>query len=273
MTRSWFAGELETVATYWRIERTDGVALGFVSHDRDLVFGGLVHRSAPGMVPSAIRLSSALEPDDAEISGALTHDSIREDELSLGRFDGAKVVTGLVDWQNLEHEALFAGTIGGIERDGAGFSAELQSIKAVLQREIVPRTSPTCRAEFCGPGCTLPASRFTHEGSVLAISQDGSAVMMSATVAAGALLDGTLRWVDGLDAGRTLRIEAVVDGWLHLEREVPPGVSPGARAELREGCDHTLQACSGRFANAVNFQGEPFLPGNDLLSRYPLPLP
>ena len=35
--RSWFSGPLETVATYWRIERADGVALGFVSHDREFV--------------------------------------------------------------------------------------------------------------------------------------------------------------------------------------------------------------------------------------------
>jgi hypothetical protein len=39
---------------------------------------------------------------------------------------------------------------------------------------------------------------------------------------------------------------------------------------LREGCDHTLPTCAERFANAVNFQGEPFLPGNDLVVRYGL---
>jgi hypothetical protein len=45
----------------------------------------------------------------------------------------------------------------------------------------------------------------------------------------------------------------------------------GARALIREGCDHTLDTCATRFANALNFQGEPFLPGNDLLVRYPAP--
>ena len=42
----------------------------------------------------------------------------------------------------------------------------------------------------------------------------------------------------------------------------------GLRVTLREGCDHTLPTCTNRFANAVNFQGEPFLPGNDALIRY-----
>lgn len=34
MSRIWFASELETIATFWRIERRDGITLGFTSHDR-----------------------------------------------------------------------------------------------------------------------------------------------------------------------------------------------------------------------------------------------
>jgi hypothetical protein len=48
-----------------------------------------------------------------------------------------------------------------------------------------------------------------------------------------------------------------------------PALTPGTRALLRQGCDHTLQTCHARFGNAINFQGEPFVPGNDLLARYP----
>ena len=33
--------------------------------------------------------------------------------------------------------------------------------------------------------------------------------------------------------------------------------------------DGLLATCAGRFANAVNFRGEPHLPGMDLLTRYP----
>jgi hypothetical protein len=30
-----------------------------------------------------------------------------------------------------------------------------------------------------------------------------------------------------------------------------------------------LATCGGRFGNALNFRGEPYLPGIDLLTRYP----
>ena len=41
------------------------------------------------------------------------------------------------------------------------------------------------------------------------------------------------------------------------------------REELVEGCDKRLETCLSRFGNVVNFRGEPFLPGIDLLTRYP----
>ena len=58
LAANWYARPLTTMAFVWRIERADGVALGFTSHDRDLVRGGLVYASAPGMLPSAVRLKS-----------------------------------------------------------------------------------------------------------------------------------------------------------------------------------------------------------------------
>ena len=46
-------------------------------------------------------------------------------------------------------------------------------------------------------------------------------------------------------------------------------VAAGALVEVTEGCDKTLATCAARFGNAVNFRGEPHLPGIDLLTRYP----
>ena len=56
---------------------------------------------------------------------------------------------------------------------------------------------------------------------------------------------------------------------LVLDEPLSAAVSTGLRVLLREGCDHRLETCATRFDNAVNFQGEPFLPGNDQLYRYP----
>ncbi len=270
-TRVWFSEPLETVAIWWRLERRDGVTLGFTSHDRDLGFDGLVHRTAPGMVPSAIRRTADFEADSAEVAGALSHDSIREEDLAAGRFDGGSIAMGLVDWSTLERTTLYAGTIGAVGHEAAGFSAELRSVKELLSRQIVPRTAPTCRAEFCGEGCTLSASAFTHSATLAEISSDAAAVRVTGGPATALLADGTFRWIDGPEAGLTRRIEAIDSDSLVLDRPAVIGTATGTRVELREGCDHTLETCATRFGNAINFQGEPYLPGNDLLTRYPAP--
>jgi uncharacterized phage protein (TIGR02218 family) len=273
MSRRWFASELETVATFWRVERADGVTLGFTSHDRDLWFAGVLHHAAPGMVPSAIRRTIGTEPDSAEMQGALDHAAVGAADLAAGRFDRAAVRVGLVDWETGEHEVLFAGSIGTVAEADGRFSAELLSAKAALGRELVPRTSPTCRAAFCGPGCTLSPPRFTHELRLAEIDASRAMVRFAGWPDAAALLWGSLRWIDGAEAGLTFSAVALDGPWLGFDRDLPAGLAPGARAAAIEGCDHTLETCASRFGNALNFQGEPFLPGNDLLVRYGNPAP
>src|SRR3546814_1903091 len=53
-----------------------GVTIGLTTHDRDLMIGGLLHRAAPGMTPSAIERSEGLDPDTMDVAGALTSGEI-----------------------------------------------------------------------------------------------------------------------------------------------------------------------------------------------------
>jgi uncharacterized phage protein (TIGR02218 family) len=273
MTRTWFAEPLETTATFWRILRRDGVTLGFTAHDRDLWIDGVLHRASPGMVPSSICKSADLDPDSAEVRGAITHEAIDGDDLAAGRFDGAQVRIGLVDWETGEREMLYAGTIGTITEEDGAFSAELVSRKAELWRDLVPRTSPACRAAFCGPGCNLNPLKFTREVRLAAIDTATNAVIFEGAPEAALHAGGTLWWLGGPQAGM---IGGVMGpghtGGLVIDVPVNEMIPIGTRAFLREGCDHTLGTCASRFGNAVNFRGEPFLPGNDMLTRYPGPV-
>lgn len=230
------------------------------------------YRTVAGLVPSAIRRSADFEPDSAEVQGALSHDSISATDLALGRFDRARVLIGLVDWESLETRVLYRGAIGTVAEEAGQFTATLQSRKAELQRDPVPRTSPSCRAAFCGPGCTLSAARFEHAGQVSGSDLAANSVTLDAAVDPALLVGGHLRWLDGPLAGITMGIVALSGGALVLDQPLDIQPEPGNRVLLREGCDRRLETCASRFGNAVNFQGEPFLPGNDLVVRYPVPV-
>lgn len=267
MTRVFFDRDLETAATFWRVFRKDGVTLGFTSHDRDLPFGGILHRSAPGMVPSAIRLTSDLSEENAGVEGALSHDAIGESDLAAGLYDEAAIEVGIVDWEKLDHLVLYSGTLGRITDDRRGFSGELRSAKRVLEKDLVPRTSPTCRAVFCGRGCGLSANRFMQRVVVDGVDPDLNRIRVSG-ISTDDHRDGQIRFLDGPQTGIAFAIVGAEGEWLALDRPLSGALSDGTPAELLQGCDHTLITCANRFDNALNFRGEPFLPGNDLLARY-----
>lgn len=269
MSRVFLQSELEGISTFWRIARHDGVTLGFTSHDHDLTFGGLRHRAAPGMVPSAIRRDASLESELLEVEGVLSHDAICAVDLAAGRFDRARVTIGIADWETLAHAPLFEGTLGAISATGNAFEAELRSAKDAFLSDLVPRTSPTCRAAFCGIGCQLNSARFTHLAKFAAYDETTQAVSFTGAPAAQLMQHGFVRWLDGPSAGILMPVADVLENSLIFDAQFDEATPPGTRAFLREGCDHTLSTCAARFANAINFRGEPYLPGNDLLARYP----
>jgi uncharacterized phage protein (TIGR02218 family) len=271
MSRVWFSQALEAAATFWRVLRRDGVTLGFATHDRDLWFEGVLHRAAPGLIPSAIRRSADLQPDSAEVEGALSHEAISAADLAAGRYDGARILIGLVDWETLESQVIYRGAIGAVAEEAGRFTAELASRKAELQFDPIPRTSPTCRAEFCGPGCALSSARFDHLAVLASHDLAENAVTLDLAVSAADLLGGSLRWIDGPHSGLGMGIAGLSGAALVLDRPLDEALPPGLRVIVREGCDRTLATCASRFDNALNFQGEPFLPGNDQITRYVVP--
>lgn len=263
------AGTLTTVALCWRIERRDGIAIGLTDHDHDLVIDGLLHRAAPGMTPSAITRTDTLEPDTMDVMGALSSAAITEDDLLAGRWDGARVTIFAVDWSGADGRvALGSGTIGAVETADTGFTAELRGAGAVLEQPVVEETSPECRAALGDKRCRVPMAGRRNILRVTAI--DGRQVTLDAAEPlAGAYALGLLRWIGGANGGLTSAISASDGNAVTLRSPPMRLVVPGTLVELTEGCDKSLATCAARFGNAANFRGEPYLPGIDLLTRYP----
>tara|TARA_R110002124_G_scaffold272013_1_gene440998 strand:- start:2787 stop:3605 length:819 start_codon:yes stop_codon:yes gene_type:complete len=270
MSLDWLDRTVTTSAYLWRLERDDGVALGFTSHDRDLVVDAFRYRSAPGMVPSTIALSDGMELDNAEIAGVMTSAAIAEADLEAGRWDGALLYVSLVDWEHPEAEplALICGEFGEIVRSGDSFTVEMLGAIALLDEPVAPLTSPTCRAEFGDRRCKLGLHR--HQRDARVVSANGEEIEIAGLGAAAAdLMFGSLRFLDGANCGRSY---AIIDGQGDIVRlaDRPAGpVAQGTHVQLTEGCNKNFSTCRDRFANSVNFRGEPYLPGNDLLTRYP----
>lgn len=263
--------ELSTIAFCWRLERRDGISLGFTTHDRDLAIGGLVYRAAPGMLPSAISLNDGFEPDTLDVTGALTSAAVREEDLAAGRWDGAALSIFMVDWEHPEGERLplARGELGEVAIKGTGFEAELRGAAALLDRPVVEQTSPECRAELGDKRCRVDMAGRVRITRIVAVLSEEVVEVAEYATEPNAYGYGSLRWISGANSGLESAVSSSAGAGLTLRE--PPHFAPAAGdlVELREGCDKAFATCRGRFSNALNFRGEPHLPGMDLLTRYP----
>lgn len=262
--------DLATIALCWRLERRDGAALGFTTHDRDLAIGGLAYRAAPGMLPSAISLSDGFAADTLDIEGALSSAAITAADLQAGRWDGASVSIFMVDWEAPGGEALpvARGELGEVSIQGEGFAAELRGPAASLDMGVVEQTSPECRARLGDKRCRVDLAGRASVTRIAAVI-DEEIVEVEAAAPGNAYGYGRLRWLGGANSGLDSAVLRSAGAVLTL-REAPAfPAAAGDLVELHEGCDKSLATCAGRFGNAANFRGEPHLPGIDLLTRYP----
>jgi uncharacterized phage protein (TIGR02218 family) len=266
---AWIDEAVTTLAFCWRIDRRDGVSLGFTSHDRDILREGLTFRASPGMTPSAVSVSDGFDVDTLDVTGALTHDAISDRDLAAGRWDGAAVRLFAVNWADPDADALHLarGELGEVAVQGGTFTAELAGPTIALARAVVEETSPTCRAELGDRRCRVDMAGRVQRVRVTGWNAPTLTVDMREP-APNAYGLGRLRWIEGANSGLASPI-ASSDGDRLMLRDTPPGTpETGMLVELTEGCDRTIATCAARFANAVNFRGEPYLPGADLLTRY-----
>lgn len=261
-------GELTTLAFCWRLERRDGAGLALTSHDRPMLVDGVRYEPSPGMSPAAIRAELGLDPRSSEVAGSLSSAAISEADVVSGRWDGAALRLSAADWvaPGSEQQVLLEGELGEVAARDGQFDVELLGVSAKLERPICPVTSPECRAELGNAQCRVDMAGRRKRARVA--NADGQWITLDQPVDDRFRL-GSLRFLAGAANGLKRRVASVEDGRLMMFGVLPFDVEAGTPVELVEGCDKRLETCSTRFGNAANFRGEPHLPGNDLLTRYP----
>ncbi|WP_168217384.1 DUF2163 domain-containing protein [Paracoccus liaowanqingii] len=114
---------------------------------------------------------------------------------------------------------------------------------------------------------------WTRKGQVDAVTARVSftGTVEGAAVASGWFTAGVLTWITGPNAGRSVEIKswASAGGAFELFIPVAYPISPGDQFTVAPGCDKRFATCKSRFANVLNFRGEPLVPGVDSTMSYP----
>ncbi|MGF1550906.1 MAG: DUF2163 domain-containing protein [Paracoccaceae bacterium] len=270
------ASGVTTLCRCWRIERRDGVVLGFTDHDRDLAFEGVVHRAGSGLTAGASEVATGLGLDTQTVSGALTSGAIREEDVALGRYDGAVVRQYLVDWTDVAVRApTGVGRIGEVRRRGASFEAEVVGLAEALNRPFGRALLKTCDRRLGDGACgvDLDDPRWRGAGTVVAVAGAARLTVDGLSHASGLFALGRLVWTVGANTGveQVVRRHERYDAAAIVETTLaaPRPVVAGDAFRVTAGCDKRAETCRGRFANLANFRGFPHLPGDDFAAGYP----
>ncbi|GLS46614.1 DUF2163 domain-containing protein [Methylobacterium brachythecii] len=261
-----------TLCHCWSLTRRDGLALGFTDHDRDLVIDGLTYAARTGLEAAEASAELGFAVGGGDVAGALSSAGIAPDDITAGLYDGASVETWLVDWSMPEARLLLdVATIGEIRRAGTAFVAELRGLMQQLDIEQGRLYRATCDAELGEPRCgiDLDDPRWRTGGTVIAMAGPSRlTVTLDGSFAEGWFAGGRLRWTSGANTGLDAGVRAqgrygALDLWQPPAREV----APGDAFMLTAGCDKRFSTCREKFANSLNFQGFPHMPGNDFVIR------
>ncbi|MEO0983268.1 MAG: DUF2163 domain-containing protein [Pseudomonadota bacterium] len=264
-----------TLATCWRIERRDGVVLGFTDHDRALSFDGVDYAPEAGANGAALATSADLSVDNSDIEGVLDDAALSAGDLAAGRYDGARVEIFLVNWADTGQRALLkTAIIGETTRKGDAFAAELRGVSSLLDQPTGRLFQRLCDANLGDARCGVDLGDPTYRtsGAVTALRDDLSFVASDFDgFETNWFAHGLLTWSSGANAGAAAHVKrqdaaGVVALWL------PPGapIAIGDAFTVTAGCDKRFSTCAAKFSNAVNFRGFHLMPGNDFAVSYPL---
>lgn len=265
------AGEVTTLATCWRLERADGWVRGFTDHDRELVVDGLTYVASTGFLPSAIKTASDLSVDNLDVDGFLDDAALRAEDLIAGLFDGARIEVFIVNWADLGQGRLLLrkGFLGEIKRADQRFSAEIRGLSNRLQQTAGKLYSRLCRVDLGSTECGVALGPRTDTYAVTQVMAADTVRIVTAR-ATGFFTFGKATFTTGANAGAVNEVLLHDGQTIRLFVPMPRPIVVGDQIVLVAGCDKTPETCNAKFANILNFRGEPHIPGNDKVFSYPV---
>jgi uncharacterized phage protein (TIGR02218 family) len=270
------AQTVTTLAWCWKLTRTDGVVQGFTDHDRDLAFDGLTYAAATGFTASQIQSNLEFAVDNLEVSGAFRSDSLNEDDLSAGIYDGASIEIYRVNWASPDQHVLIRkGTLGEVKRGKAAFQAEIRGLMQALNQPVGNAYCYACDADVGDSRCGVDLTTSTHKatGTVLTVTDNRRfSVSGLSDFAGGWFAGGKLTWASGSNSGRSIEIKrhsnTSASVILEIWQETAFDIAVGDTFTVTVGCDKQFSTCKKKFSNGANFRGFPYMIGNDAVVSY-----
>ncbi|MHC1758328.1 MAG: DUF2163 domain-containing protein [Negativicutes bacterium] len=269
---AWLGKEVTTSAYCFRLTLADSTVIGFTSHDQDLVISGVTYEAATGFTPMAASSSRDMAVDNMDVDGIIDSDRITKSDILTGRYKGAKILIFECNWSNLSDtiHIIRVGTIGEIKTGRQMFTAEIRGLLQAFQQENGEEYQKTCRATLGDVKCGKVLTAYKFNGTITAVNLDGT-YNTNLTNADNYFSYGLIEFTSGANDNLSYEVKQslLASGKITPFLPIPFAVAVGDTFTATAGCDGNFSTCVAKFSNAVNFRGEPHVPGSDYATCYP----
>jgi len=265
-----YANGTTTIAYLLRLIRLDGQTYGFTSALDSLEVEGVLYSSTQGLDVSSLALTTSLSVDNLEMTTLDDGSLFKQNEVFGGLWRNTRFTIARYNFTSASdgYEILMEGTIGEVTISDGYVRLELRGLQAALQQPIGQVVSITCRARLGDALCRVDLTPLTSTGVVSTVSNRREFTCASLSQAEHYFTEGRLTFTSGVCKGISHKVKYSNGASIQLQLPTPSDFAIGDSFTIVAGCRKRFtEDCTSRFSNALNFQGEPHIPGVDGITQ------
>lgn len=255
--------EVTTLAYCWKIIFSDNSVLGFTSNDEDILFENILYQSKSGFTLDQYKNGLFDNSELTEIFGIIDSDLISENDIKSGLLDNAILEIFIINYKNPEDGRILIkkGKISEVKTAADSYVIIIKGLVDELDTNITEIYTPLCRARLGDNRCGINLSSYTYTGQVTSINNERIFFDTSRTEATGFFDKGVIKFTSGLNSGFSTEVGRSDSTKINLSIPFPNQINIGDQYIISAGCDKTFSTCKAKYSNAINFRGEPHIPG------------
>lgn len=275
---SHIAGGRTTLAEALKITRRDGYILACTSHDVSDVIDGTTYEAFPGLDVTEIVTALGTSVGTLELTTLNDGTIFSTSEIFNGLWRNAAFELFRYNFEDIATDGkipLMSGRLGEATLRDKQIVIELRDLRQYLQQKVGAASSRTCRYRVgdsrCGVDLDYDDPSFTVTGSLTSVTSNRVFRDNARAEAADWFGEGSIEFTTGNNQGVPFKIRSyAADGTFTLALPVFSTVQVGDEYIAIVGCRKRFEEdCVTKFANELNFGGEPHRKGMNGVVQIP----
>lgn len=248
----------------WHIKTAEKF-FGYTNYSEDLIIKELRYKSDKIINNSSFEQNNDFSENNYEFSLIFDEEEISKQQILAGELDNAYIEVFLINACELSAGKIVinSGYINNIKLKDDLFIIETSGISKKLNKEIIQLYSPFCRAVFGDKKCKINQAKYSFETQVEEVINFNQIKILPFTVQSSNLINAEIKFLSGRNSSNTNKIKQVEKTMVFLQNNVQKVVHKGDKLLITPNCDKNFTTCCNIYNNAINFRGEPNIPGID----------